>query len=528
VTDSIAQTEPSRVEVESRPVRVTFFEDRAEVFRTGKARVPSGTITLSVRGVTALVDDKSVQPRILGDAKLLSARVCRRIHETQAGTDQDLRDTETDQKRARIRRTVAERTLEAAQVHEARTVQLVVAWMTALGRVPRGAVSTLSGWRAAFSHLLSAQKDALDRTSAAAIELSDAKEDEQRARLRYEAARKVRPKKESTVEIQVAVPQATELSFELTYITPCALWRPEHTAKLAQHSDGSSSLHITTQAVLWQRCGEEWTQVSCRFSTARPAQHASPPLLSDDVLRLRRKTDSERKVIVVEAREQSITVAGLAHGGQKVEEMPGVDDGGEPLVFEAARPLTLASNGQPVRVEISRSTMAAQVERVVFPERGIAAHLRATATLQGATPLLAGPVVLVRGTELCGRSRTAFVGRGEPFELGFGPDDAIRVRRHISEERDQSTLTGTQRVGRTVKLYVSNLSATSRRVLITERIPVSEIREIEIVVKQTSGMRWDGKDGFAHFELDLSPQGQKELLLTYQIEAPSRVQLPPA
>ena len=69
---------------------------------------------------------------------------------------------------------------------------------------------------------------------------------------------------------------------------------------------------------------------------------------------------------------------------------------------------------------------------------------------------------------------------------------------------------------------------TSRRVLITERIPVSEIREIEIVVKQTSGMRWDGKDGFAHFDLDLSPQGQKELLLTYQIEAPSRVQLPPA
>ena len=62
---------------------------------------------------------------------------------------------------------------------------------------------------------------------------------------------------------------------------------------------------------------------------------------------------------------------------------------------------------------------------------------------------------------------------------------------------------------------------------VSERVPVSEIREVEVHVDRGSGMRWDGKDGFAHFDLDLPARATRELLLCYHIEAPSRVQLPP-
>ena len=61
----------------------------------------------------------------------------------------------------------------------------------------------------------------------------------------------------------------------------------------------------------------------------------------------------------------------------------------------------------------------------------------------------------------------------------------------------------------------------------SERVPVSEIREVEVHVDRGSGMRWDGKDGFAHFDLDLPARATRELLLCYHIEAPSRVPLPP-
>ena len=163
------------------------------------------------------------------------------------------------------------------------------------------------------------------------------------------------------------------------------MWRPEHLCRFTQTAEGGSQLQITTSAVAWQRTGEDWSNVHCRFSTARPTQHATPPLLSEDVLYLRRKTDAEKRTIIVEARDQSIAIAGLGDGTSTAADMPGVDDCGEPLLIEASRPATLPSNGQPTRVEVGTLTLPCQVERICFPERGPAAHLRATATLTGHT-----------------------------------------------------------------------------------------------------------------------------------------------
>jgi hypothetical protein len=132
-----------RIELATRPLRVTFFEDRAEVVRTARAQLPAGTVTISLQGVTPLVDDQSVQPVITGPAKLLSSQVTRKTYEAPAGSDSELRDSESDQKRAQSRRALGERSLEVAQVHEGRTAALLLAWIVALGRVPRGATTGL-------------------------------------------------------------------------------------------------------------------------------------------------------------------------------------------------------------------------------------------------------------------------------------------------------------------------------------------------------------------------------------------------
>ena len=107
--------EGQRLELDTKPLRVTFFEDRAEVVRATQATVPAGTVLLSLRGVTPLVDDQSVLPMLQGAAKLLSAQVTRRTHETSTGSESELRDSESDQKKALSRRVLAERTLEVAQ-----------------------------------------------------------------------------------------------------------------------------------------------------------------------------------------------------------------------------------------------------------------------------------------------------------------------------------------------------------------------------------------------------------------------------
>lgn len=49
-------------------------------------------------------------------------------------------------------------------------------------------------------------------------------------------------------------------------------------------------------------------------------------------------------------------------------------------------------------------------------------------------PILAGPVDLLRVTELVGKTEIGFVAPGEKFALGWGPDAAMRVQRTQTEK----------------------------------------------------------------------------------------------
>ena len=520
-------TEPQKHEVKSTAVRVTLFEDRAEILRRATVAVGPGISWVQVAGVTTLIDDPSVLCNVRGGAaRVLASRVIRRVREVPHASESELQAAEEDKRAATARRIAAERLTEARATQEQRHAVFLAQWIDALQRVPRVKQTGLEPWRTAFAQLSAAHLSTIEALAAAEREREAAQRDEQRAQQRLAQARRISPRYEAAIELQLDSQGAAELTLELTYRTPCALWRPEHLCRLTQTADGGAQLQLTSAAVVWQRTGEDWTDVHCRFSTARPTQLATPPLLSEDTLRLRRKTEQEKRNIVVEARDQTIAVAGLGDGTRAAAEMPGVDDCGEPLLLEASRPATLPGSGLPIRVDLGTLSLPCQVERICYPERGPATHLRATATLSGLRPLLAGPISVVRNGELCGRGRIGYVGRGEPFEVGFGTDDGVRVRRQVQETREVTPVVGTQKITRTVKLFVSNLSGSAQRLSLTERIPVSELRDVEVTLIQSTGAHFDTKDGLAKLPLELPPRATRELQLIYRIEAPARVILP--
>jgi uncharacterized protein (TIGR02231 family) len=447
-----------------------------------------------------------------------------------AGDDE--RDAaERDATEADARRLAGDRGAHRAGADLDRLDAAAMGWVAAVSAVPRGTkddpAAGARAWREAFDGIEAATTAAEEALLAAEEQAFEAQSDQARARARLEAAKATRSLRTSRVEVQVEAGAAASVTVELTYRTPCALWRPEHLARWTPAGGGQpSTIAITTAAVIWQATGEVWTAVNARFSTARPAQSASPPLLTDDVLTSRRKSEPERSRVVVEAREQAIATAGLARGTRDVDEMPGVEDGGEAQWLEGAHPVTIPSDGEAHRVEVARTSVTAEVERVAWPERGDAVHLRATATLVGDAPLLAGPVVLARGAELVGRGRVDFVGRGEPFELGFGVDDGLRVRRSVDERRETTPVIGTQKVARTVRVYLSNLSDEARKLTVVERYPVSEVDEVKVAVVSHDDATLDPRDGFARWTVTVGPGSTRTLTLVYRVEAAAKVVLP--
>ena len=509
----------------SRVSLVTFFEDRAEVTREVRRALPKGRSRLRVRGLTVLVDDRSLVAWARGDrARVVSARVRRLVEDTTTASSDEIAALEAELAATRDAAQSVQSSLQRLGARSSHLRARVAAWSAAVGSVPsrggeakaelaRGFDGVRAESRATVEEYAAARRASQETTTALAL-----------AEAKLGLARAKKWRFEATVELEVEVDEPHDVEIELSYRTPCALWRPEHFARLERRGSGWE-MSVTSYASVWQITGEDWTDVRCRFSTARPARSASPPLLTDDVLSTRKKTDDERKRIVVEAREQTIEAAGAA-GTRDAESMPGVDDGGEARWLDAKETATLESTGRVSRVELGTRTMPCSVERVCWPEVTVAAHLRARATLSGAGPLLPGPVTVARESELVGRSTTLFVGVGEPFELGFGLDDGVRVRRRPVEKRRSTPVTGTQHVEREVSLYASNLSGNPRTLSLVERVPVSEIEDVTVGVEPQPGMRHDARDGFATFEMELGPNETREVVLRYRIEAKSNVVLP--
>jgi uncharacterized protein (TIGR02231 family) len=508
---------------ESRAVKVTFFEDRAQVVRVGSVAVTAGASWVALAGLSPVVDDGSLEVRAPAGIKVLGARIRRRVvHEAAAGREA-LAALEAELSAAEDAVVAAERALARAQRQGESARQLLGEWATALAQVPPFLADPvrLGEWRRAWDAADAAAATAHAGLHAAHATLVAAEESAERAALRLGEGLRLTPRRETVAEVQLEAGAAGSVELELRYRLPCALWRPEHVARL----DGGE-LELTTMATVWQRTGERWNDVEVVFSTARPGRIASPPLISDDVLHKRRKTDEEKKRIVVEARDQTVAVAGLDRGARAVDEMPGVDDGGEPLSFGASQRVSMVSDGRPLRVELTRRRLPAKVELVAWPERALAAHLRATATLTGGGPILAGPVRLARGAGYVGRSKLGFVAPGEPFELGFGADDGVRVRRTIEEKRETVPVIGTQRVSRVVRLFLSNLSGHPRVVEVTERVPVSEIDDVSIAVEPDQAWRTADPDGLCRRSVSLAAGATETVALAYEIKAAAKVALP--
>lgn len=526
------KTHSKRQTIPTSPVTVTLFEDRVEVTRMASVVLgDAGEHWVSLEGLSAYVDDRSVRTSVASDhAELITARVVRSVDWLSEGGDEEIDALDEAAQMADDGVAHEVMALERNRQSQKRSAKLALQWIAAVSKVPPcGAENEKNAWRAAFEELDNVLTDTTKQWAEIQERLEKAHDVQRRARARYQQARNWHPVCRAIVEAQLRCEKPkTKVELQIVYRAPWALWRPEHMARLRVSSDEApeGTIEWTTWATVWQATGERWDDVSLKLSTARTTKAATAPILKDDVLRLRTKAAEEQRTVTVEARDEDIAVTGIAGQRSTVSEMPGVDDGGEPLVLEASQPVSIPSDGEPYRIKLDSFQLDASVKRILIGERSPLAHFKATTSLKNDTPILAGPVRLARNNAMIGRSQVDFVAPGETFEVGFGPDDGLVVKREQHESRDRTRLAGKQIITRTVEIFISNLSGTPKDVEVTERIPVSEIEAVDVSLLEAP--EWELKDehGMIRQNTSVESQGTATLSLKYEIRAKSNVALP--
>ncbi|MER7728766.1 mucoidy inhibitor MuiA family protein [Streptomyces sp. NPDC096323] len=323
------------------------------------------------------------------------------------------------------------------------------------------------------------------------------------------------------IELTVRASAAGTVGLRLSHLTPCALWRPAYRAVL----DGDA-LTLETDAMVWQRTGEDWSHVRLTLSTARSAAATEPPRLDEDRLTLRDRSAQERRTVDVELREEETGTLGPA----PVLGLPGVDDGGEARVLMAPAPVSIPCDGRAHRVAVSAFTTAAPSEYACSPELSPLVTQVVRFDNRSGHALLAGPVDLIRGSGFGGRGMLDFAAPGAPVELAFGSRDDYRVVRYTEESRASAGITQRSVLTRTVRLHLSRFSAPGehgdRVVTLRERIPVPEVAEVTVRLhKDACSPAPDAVDaeGIVRWDVTLPPGGRRTVTLVYELSASGKV-----
>lgn len=519
-------TSPEPIPLIALPVTaVTCTEDRAHVERTAVLDLRAGTRRLRLGPVSALAVDHTLQAELTGGhpATVLDVRLVRAWTPRgpgPAGDDSALR--------RRVRALEEERSvLERRRDRLRARVEL-------LGRVAADLLRDIAEgagcgepererWNRELDRVDGARDSCGERLRAVEAGLAGVAGELSDAQRSLDLFGTQPAELTGHIELTVHAPADGRAELRLSHLTPCALWRPAYRAVL----DGRE-LTLETDAIVWQRTGEDWPDVRLTLSTARSASAGEPPRLGEDRLTLTDRTATERRTVHVGLREEDI--ADLGPSPAAVPGLPGVDDGGEVRVLHSPAPVTVPADGRAHRVPLSSFTSAARSEYTCSPELSPLVSQVVRRVNRSGHALLAGPVDLIGGSGFGGRGILDFTAPGAPFELAFGGRDDHRVLRQTEETRETAGMGQRTVLTRTVRLHLSRFSAPGddddRVIVLRERIPVSEVSAVEVRLHRDACSPVPDavdEDGIVRWDVPLGPGGRRAVTLVYEVSASGKV-----
>src|SRR6185295_10771638 len=265
--------------------KVMVLEDRAQVERQGPVELAAGRNVLRVEGVSTLVVDRSLRAQVAG-AKVVEARVLRTFKAVPPGglpaDASKLRAKAKDLEKA-LAEQISDASRRAAELEVVRAARADL--LRAAGELSATGSAAPEAWSKQLQQLRAAEAAA----EGAVGDLQAAQLRTQRELAEARAALNVSEQPPEALEaaleltVEAAAP-ATAAAARVTYLVPCAAWRPRYRATLRQAAGEGAQVELETEASVWQRTGEAWAEVALSLSTARPALGTAPPELMDDFL----------------------------------------------------------------------------------------------------------------------------------------------------------------------------------------------------------------------------------------------------
>jgi len=525
----------TRLTAASRITSVTVYPDRALVSRAASFSLKPGVYLIAFENLPALLQDDSVRIKGSGSAgAIVSGIEIKRVFLDHSG---DERVKELDgQIRDLERRSGALDSKKSGLAAQNAFIQSIrVAWSDRISK-------ELAVGRPTSAELL-------DATNFIGLQVTKAEEqsrevDAEKKNIadKIESLRRQRSeiagsgqKETKSVEALVEITREGSLTLELSAVTLRAGWAPVYDARLAADA---AMVDFVFRAMVRQQTGEDWTNVKLTLSTARPAAGGAPPelkpwhiLLYQPSLAMRDSGFSELAsappMNAMMARKTAPSRAdAMAAEEDAVFETSSVASEQTSVVFQVPRQLDIPSDNSGHSVVVAVERFPVTTEYVAAPKFSSYVFLKSEITNQAAYPLLPGKVSSFVGSTFTGASYLKKIAAGEKFDLFFGADEQITVKREEEKQRAEAGVFGSNKISYRYRIALENFRKTPVTVKLLDQLPLAGNEEIKVSLANPSQKPDEMEnDGSMMWNVSLKSGEKKDLSFGILVEYPKNREL---
>lgn len=266
----------------------------------------------------------------------------------------------------------------------------------------------------------------------------------------------------------------------ITTFVADAGWSPAYDARLA--ADGKA-VSLERFVSVHQASGEDWRGVALTLSTARPSERTAASELWPRLVRI---GPPETPMLQASARAGLKLEADFAAApaAAPVVEAAGLAMQGITATYVYGAPVDIRDGVEDLRLRLDTVDIPGTERALGVPMLDETAY-RSFEGVNGAEPILPGPVTLWADGAVVGLSDLPLVAGGDKIKLGFGAIDGLRLTRIEPEtmEGDRGLISKTNERREVVEISAENLTGRAWDLRVIDHVPYSEQEDLTITTR---------------------------------------------
>jgi uncharacterized protein (TIGR02231 family) len=517
---SVKLSSQTEKEIKAEMKHVTVFPDRAQIDHETSASILPGKSIYKLSGLSPYIDARSIQVKGFGEFTILSVN-------HQNNYLQNLEDSpEVQSIRSQIEalQTKVEDESTAINVLDEKE-NFLVANRSILVKETTFSLEQLKNVMDLYSNNMDQIKMTRLKKQRQIKEYN-----KQISALQKQIADKLGKQQLPSGEILVTVTAEKQISGKLTfsYVVSNAGWYPSYDIRV---DNIKNPVAIFYKANVFQNSGVEWKDVKLSFSNATPWVAGDIPILNPwfvdyynpSPVLIKGMSSSARRS---EAPQLNKTAdAAYIMAEEKAMESAPVtvqkQVGETTTIFDIATPYTIQTDGKVQTVEIQRISAPADYKYVSTPKLSQLAYLTANITDWAKLSLQTGEATLYFENSFVGKSTLNVNQLTDTLSISLGTDNSILIKREKRKDFTSKKIIGANRTDTySFLITIRNNKNNPIKITVNDQLPVSSNSSISVTPLELTGGKLNEQTGEIKWDLDINPQENKQIVLTYSVKYP--------